>query len=64
MGSLRKPLEGRSEAHVGFRMRTMLGSHLEKSLSARFPQRVFKKSGREARFLLVTPDRVAIPYSQ
>lgn len=37
MGSLRKPLEGRSEAHVGFRMRTMLGSHLEKSLSARFP---------------------------
>lgn len=39
MGRLRKPLEGRSEAHVGFRrsMRTMLGSHLEKSLSARFP---------------------------
>lgn len=37
MGSLRKPLEGRSEAHVGFRMRTILGSHLEKSLSARFP---------------------------
>lgn len=39
MGSLKKPLEGRSEAHVGFRrsMRTMLGSHLEKSLSVRFP---------------------------
>ena len=29
MESLKKPLEGRSEAHVGFRrsMRTMLGSH-------------------------------------
>lgn len=39
MGSLKKPLEGRSEAHVGFRrsMRTKIGSHLEKSLSARFP---------------------------
>ena len=39
MESLRKPLEGRSEAHVGFRrsMRTLLGSHLEKSLSVRFP---------------------------
>ena len=39
MESLRKPLEGRSEAHVGFRrsMRTKFGSHLEKSLSARFP---------------------------
>lgn len=24
----------------------------------------FKKSGHEARFLLVTPDRVAIAYSQ
>ena len=45
MESLRKPLEGRSEAHVGFRrsMRTMLGSHPEKSLSARFPRRVFKE---------------------
>lgn len=37
MGSLRKPLEGRSEAHVGFRMHTKFGSHLEKSLSAQFP---------------------------
>lgn len=37
MGSPRKPLEGRSEVHVGFRMRTKFGSHLEKSLSARFP---------------------------
>ena len=39
MGSLKKPLEGRSEAHVSFRrsMRTKFGSHLEKSLSARFP---------------------------
>ena len=45
MGSLKKPLESRSEAHVGFRrsMRTMLGSHLEKSLSVRFPRRVFKE---------------------
>ena len=43
MESLRKPLEGRSEAHVGFRMRTKFGSHLEKSLSARFPRRVFKE---------------------
>lgn len=34
MGSLRKPLEGRSEAHVDF---SKIGSHLEKSLSARFP---------------------------
>lgn len=34
MGSLRKPLESRSEAHVGF---SKIGSHLEKSLSARFP---------------------------
>ena len=118
MGSLRKTLEGRSEAHVGFRMRTKFGSHLEKSLSARFPlvvdnnrryvsrlttrkkatrqavccelgfliradwemlagshpdshitdicprRRVLGESGHEARFLLVTPDRVAIPYSQ
>lgn len=37
MRSLKKPLESRSEAHVGFRMRTKFGSHLEKSLSARFP---------------------------
>ena len=34
MGSLRKPLESRSEAHVDF---SKIGSHLEKSLSARFP---------------------------
>lgn len=120
MGRLRKPLEGRSEAHVGFRPRSMrslaatsrnpflldfrsswttivdmrvdqlrgkrphgrqyaanwafsfepIGRSSREAILTRISP-IFvhgggflKKSGHEARFLLVTPDRVAIPYSQ
>lgn len=66
MGSLKKPLEGRSEAHVGFRPRSMrsLAATSRNPFLLDFRGGFLKKSGHEARFLLVTPDRVAIPYSQ
>ena len=66
MGRLRKPLEGRSEAHVGFRPRSMrsLAATSRNPFLLDFRGGFLKKSGHEARFLLVTPDRVAIPYSQ
>ena len=66
MRSLKKPLESRSEAHVGFRrsMRTSLAATLRNPFLLDFRGGFLKKSGHEARFLLVTPDRVTIPYSQ
>ena len=66
MGSLRKPLEGRSEAQVfsGAQCAPSLAATLRNPFLLDFRGGFLKKSGHEARFLLVTPDRIAIPYSQ
>ena len=57
MGRLRKPLEGRSEAHVGFRPRSMrsLAATSRNPFLLDFRGGFLKKSGHEARFLLAAP---------
>lgn len=67
MGSLRKPLEDRSEAHVcfsGTQCATSLAATSRNPFLLDFRGGFLKKSGHKARFLLATPDKIAIPYSQ
>lgn len=65
MGSPRKPLEGHFEAHVGFTLNAQsLAATLRNPFLLDFRGGFLKKSGHKARFLLATPDKIAIPYSQ